>query len=286
MLLPLLIACLVSPGPALAATGDAVLLEHLQALSTSLAALQAEEAEQDTEARTESQAELLPLDPVAEQEIRRGITASPFLSVVIDDLTVTLSDVPRQAWFSSYVLAAVERGAISGYRSADGKLLGLFGPDDAVTVEQLAKMAVEIVGLEPKNCPPTQTGGSGQTLVLNPQAAGRWSEAYVSCAQRRGWSLFSDGSVDLSRPALRSEVVVTLLQAFDVRPATPSSARFTDVPASMQFSGFIERAAADGVVSGYADDQGNLIGKFGPTDRVNRAAMAKILVTSFQTYRR
>jgi hypothetical protein len=54
----------------------------------------------------------------------------------------------------------------------------------------------------------------------------------------------------------------------------------------MQFSGFIERAAADGVVSGYADDQGNLIGKFGPTDRVNRAAMAKILVTSFQTYRR
>lgn len=203
-------------------------------------------------------------------------TFQQFVSVRIDGVPVELTDVPGDAWFSPYVRDVAERGIVSGYRGSNGLPLGLFGPNDSVTVEQLAKMAIEATGHTLLDC---AEGG-----LRNGGAKGSWSEQYIRCAEHLRWALYSDGSVDVKRKATRSEVVVTVLQAFEVLYGRSLGTAFTDVTTSTEFSGAIERAAADNIISGYADSDGNLTGEFGPQDPVNRAAMAKILSLALQVY--
>jgi hypothetical protein len=200
----------------------------------------------------------------------------PFVSVRIDGVPVELTDVPSDAWFSPYVRDAAEKGIVSGYRGANGLPLGLFGPGDSVTIEQLAKIAVEASGETISSCT--------QGAMQNTSAVGSWSEPYILCAEKLGWAVYSDGSVIVQRAASRSEVVVTILQAFDIIFSRALGTVFSDVTNSTEFSGAIERAAADSIVSGYADTDGNLTGEFGPADPVNRAEIAKIISLALQVY--
>lgn len=199
-----------------------------------------------------------------------------FVTIRVDGVPTNLTDVPSDAWFAPYVRGTADRGIISGYRGADGLPLGLFGPGDNVTIEQLAKMAIEATGHILQDC----SGGE----LRNESARGSWSEQYIRCVEYLQWAVYSDGAVDVKRPATRSEVVVTILQAFGVLFDRALGTVFSDVTASTEFSGAIERAAADNIVSGYADGQGNLTGEFGPGDPVNRAEAAKILSLALQVY--
>ena len=61
-------------------------------------------------------------------------------------------------------------------------------------------------------------------------------------------------------------------------PAYPT---FDDVQPGAWYSNYVEAAATLGIVTGYSDAQGNLIGLFGPADSVNRAAATKMLVEAF-----
>lgn len=101
--------------------------------------------------------------------------------------------------------------------------------------------------------------------------------------------LVTDGVVDSAdnfRPndALnRAELVKMSVTAIDglagyTAPATPT---FSDVPADAWFYDYVEAAVQLGIVSGYTDASGNLTGKFGPSDTVNRAAATKILDNAF-----
>jgi len=197
------------------------------------------------------------------------------LTIKVDGVPVVLSDVPSQEWFAPYIRDVSERGVISGYRSQDGRPTGLFGPADSVTIEQLAKMAVQSAAIDIFGC--------GDTLK-NVIAPGRWSERYIRCAEANGWAVFSDGSVDPARPATRAEVVVTVLQAFKARIPPRSGTLFTDVTTATVYGAAIEAAANDKIVSGYSDDTGRPTGEFGPEDAVNRAQTAKIISLSFQVY--
>jgi len=215
--------------------------------------------------------------PIDEKRNEGGREFEPFVNVRIDGVPVDLTDVPSDTWFAPYVRDVASLGIVSGYRGADGRPLGLFGPDDSVTIEQLAKMAIEATGHILSDCYDSQ--------LRNESAKGSWSEQYILCAEHLGWAVYSDGSVvDASRPATRSEVVITVLQSFDVLFGRALGTIFTDVTTSTEFSGAIERAAADNVVSGYANSQGSPTGEFGPRDPVNRAAMAKILSLALQIY--
>lgn len=203
-----------------------------------------------------------------------------FLTLRIDGQEVILRDVPRDAWFSPYVRFVAEQNIVSGYRDSEGKTKGLFGPGDNITVEQLSKIAVLSSGVLPSQCP---------QMALNQTASGSlWSQPYLACAERAGWVLYSDGSIPVSRLATREEVLITLLQAFQVSVdpvAGESVSPFTDVSPSTQFYGAILRAKTDGIVSGYSDEQGNLLGTFGPQDPITRAEAAKILTLALQRYR-
>ncbi|MDP7069133.1 MAG: S-layer homology domain-containing protein [Candidatus Peribacteraceae bacterium] len=223
--------------------------------------------------------ELFPLLP-GEEEITEGTQQPNSLSdshVVIeaDDVSVVLDDVPVIEWFAEYVEDAASRNLISGYRDAEGVPTGKFGPADNVTIEQLAKMANIAAKTDIYSC--------GDT-TKNETSLGGWSDRYIRCAEHNGWAVFSDGSVDVLRSATRTEVVVTVLQAFGVRISPFSGTVFSDVISSTVFGNAIETAAGDGIVSSYSNELGNPTGLFGPTDFVNRAETAKIFSMSFRVY--
>lgn len=190
--------------------------------------------------------------------------------------SIALTDVPNREWFAPYVRDMVKRGIVSGYRDASGKPTGVFGPGRSVSVEEMLKMALVAAGVDPSVC------GSKSA---NPTAAGAWSLPYVACAESKHFSVFADATVDVHRPAQRGEVVTTVLEAFGVTlTAAPSMSPFSDVRTSTQFAPAILRAAADGVIGGYKDAQGNLTGLFKPTDPITRAEIAKVLSLSVQVY--
>jgi hypothetical protein len=205
--------------------------------------------------------------------VRSDRTAA-FVTVQVDGRMLALRDVPRQSWFAPYVRDAAERGLVSGYRDVEGNATGLFGPEDNVTVEQLGKIVILGKRMDTTSCPASK----------NLTASGSWSLSILGCAEAAGWALFADGSIDVHRFATRSEVLVTLMQAFEVPYPEVIASPFEDVPVTMQFAGYIARAKDDGVVAGYTGEDGMLTGFFGPADPVTRAETAKMVTLAVQEY--
>ena len=226
------------------------------------------------ESKSAEGSEMFPVS--AEDNLKSSAQKEGFVVFMDGKNKLELNDVPWSAWFVEAVQEVAEKGIISGYKDADGNSTGKFGPSDPVTIEQLAKIAFSASNdFSAKKC--------GNTLKNN-SAKGSWSEPFIQCAEQDGWAIYSDGTIDVRRPATRTEVVVTLLQAFDVRFREPSGNKFSDVPATMEFASAVETAAKDGVVSGYSDSEGNPTGKFGPWDPVNRASMAKMVSVALKVY--
>lgn len=267
------IAALFLSLPMAVAASSGSVLSDIEAIQGVLHSQQAEALIDAAEDALESRDELLPTAAGAASSA--ASSADGMLSIAVDGKRVPLRDVPVDAWFAPYVESAAQDGIISGYRDGAGAPLGLFGPGDAVTVEQLAKMAVLASQMETDRC-------DGEPR--NPTARGRWSAQVIACAESRGWSLFSDGGVRVTRPATRAEVVATLLQAFGIVPGKTSGDAFSDVNVTTVFAAYIERASADEIVGGYTDAAGKTTGKFGPTNPVNRAEIAKMLTLVLERY--
>lgn len=229
---------------------------------------------QQSDTLLENSADLFPAVE-KEDEQPQSLEEEEFATITVQGQSVQLFDVPLEEWFAEFILDIADKELISGYRDADGKPTGEFGPADFVTREQLAKMAVTAAGIDVYNC--------GDTLK-NSSARGTWSQRYVQCAEYHRWIVFSDGTAKLTKPAYRSEVVVTVLQAFAARISPVSGTVFNDVSRATPYGNAVETAARDGVVSGYSASDGSLTGYFGPSDPVNRAETAKIFSLSFQRY--
>lgn len=206
---------------------------------------------------------------------KRQERTEEFVSVVSNGSLIVFIDVPRTAWFAPYVRTIAENGLISGYRDAAGNPTGKFGPADKVTIEQMAKIVVTAIGIDQKDCPKS---------TLNLTASGSWSAPYFACAESHQLPIIGDGSVDAHRPATRSEVIATILTAYDVTTGTGAQAVFTDVEPTMQFGSLIAKAKIDGIISGYTDANGNPTGKFGPNDPVTRAEFAKMMSLGIDVY--
>lgn len=232
----------------------------------------------ETDVLREEQTELFPAigeEEGSTLEESRDDRIAAFVSVDVGGKLLVLRDVPRSAWFAPYVREIAERKIVSGYSDAAGAPTGLFGPGDNVTIEQMAKVMQLASGTFDPACP---------VPPVNVTASGSWSAAYISCAEQKAWAVYGDGTVDVHRNATRSEVIVTLLQAFNVQPGERTGEAFEDVSASTQFGAHIEKAKTDGIVSGYTDDNGIPNGLFGPEDPVTRAEFAKIVTLGMQVY--
>ena len=123
--------------------------------------------------------------------------------------TVTFTDTSANAWYADGLSWCAEKGFFAGYPN------GSFGPDDAVTREQLATVFfryAEETGAEP-------SGQTGHTTFKNgcPWAAD-------TCAWANEYGLFTDaiGTLDLCAPASRAEIAYLLDQYFPSE-ASPSA---------------------------------------------------------------
>ena len=192
----------------------------------------------------------------------------------IGESTIVFRDVPRSAWFAPYVRAVAEADIMSGYRDAAGKSTEEFGVANGVTIAELAAIAVRLTDTMLDCAPPA-----------NKSAQRDWSSPYVGCAEEKGWAVYADATIDVHTPATRAQVIVTILQAFDVALGERTGTVFTDVTSSTEFASAIERAKADGIVQGYTDTNGEPLHLFGPQDPVKRVEMAKIAALAMQVYR-
>ncbi len=237
--------------------------------------LEADAAEMEVESRDEFFAN----DGQSFSSRRSGNEANAtVVTFRIGGVPYLLNDVPLTAWFAPYVRDVAEKGIVSGYRNAEGVPLGMFGPERSVSIEELAKMAVVAAGIDPATC--------GEPKNLGAQKS--WSAQVIACAERNNFAVYGDGTVGVTRPATRAEVVMTLLQAFGVQlqDLDPARPLFIDVSASTLFSAAINTAVRDGIVIGYTDAKGKLTGLFGPEKPVNRAEIAKMLSIAIQLYAR
>lgn len=221
------------------------------------------------------------LVPLPERERGGALSSAEFeeggkLTVEINGVQIVLRDVPRSSWFAPYVRAAVDAQLLSGYSDAAGNPTGEFGPANPVTVAELSKLAVSVSDINQNACP---------AEAKNEKAKGQWFSPFLACAEERQWVLYGDATVDPFRPALRGEVIVTMLQALAVKPPSlGQTGSFTDVTPSTQYASAIAKAKADGIVQGYTGADGSPTGLFGPADTVTRAEMVKILMLAVQKY--
>jgi hypothetical protein len=268
---------LLSVPAAHAASG--LVLPDLSGVFTILGDLSADQGRDDASRGFDESQELFPaVEVVSDSAIgdQRDERTAEFLVIRVGAKEVVLRDVPLKEWFAPYVRDLAELQLVSGYRDAAGIPTGTYGPADAVTLEQVAKVAVLAAGIDATSC---------RVPPANVSASGSWSAQYVGCAEQREWAVFADPVADLKHPATREEVVMTMLQAFEREfDVETASLTFSDVEKTGAYAPAIAKAAMDGVVSGYTDGEGNLTGTFGPKNNVTRAEFAKIVSVSLQLY--
>jgi hypothetical protein len=194
---------------------------------------------------------------------------SDTLSADVNGATVTFTDVAKDAWYAPFAGAVARQGIITGYTDETGKPTGLYGPMNTVTVVELAKIAHIAAGID-------EHGYGGQPR--NPAAVGQWFTRYVADAENRGWSIYTDDA-DLARPVTRAEVLDTLLHALDIPLRWAKGGVFQDVTMRTPYASAVETAHALGIADGATDENGALTGMFHPLDPINRAEMAKLLIT-------
>ena len=181
-------------------------------------------------------------------------------------------DVSNDDWFKKYVSSVSRWGIASGYKDANGKSTGKFGPGDNVTIAQMLKMALRAAQVDETKC-------TGTARLA--QAHNHWANSFVVCAEQKGMRILSS-SPDLNRPALRGEVLSIVHDAFgDSVPPMLSTFKDTiDHPLESD----IAYAAALGVVSGDRDSSGNTVGTFRPNSPINRAEAAKIVYEKLRAF--
>jgi hypothetical protein len=121
--------------------------------------------------------------------------------------TPTFSDVPKGAWFYSYVETAAKNGIVGGYKDTNGTLTGYYGPGDSVTREQ----AMKILSLA---APLTTNVKGGPHFGDVPVTA--WSYDYVETGYN--WSVvdgYPDGTFGPAKNINRAEIAKMVVNAMN-----------------------------------------------------------------------
>ncbi len=195
------------------------------------------------------------------------------IQVMIDGKAVTFVDVPQTAWFASYVQGAAEGGIVSGYKDEYGELTGNYGPANNITIAEALKIAVEGAGYD-------------EQLYASRIESGfdHWASPYASVANGEGFAVI-DARTRLDSPATRAEVAALFTSSFQVDLEGMSiGSRYNDVSLATHYGDSIEVLSRDGVVSGDTDVRGQATGTFRPTQFINRAEVAKMIMEARGKY--
>lgn len=194
------------------------------------------------------------------------------IQVLIGGQTVTLVDVPNSAWFATYVRSSAEAGIVSGYKNQQGELTGKFGPSNNITIAEALKIAVEGAGFDAESY--------GRVIDSGVQ---HWSAPYVATAKAEHFAVI-DARTRLDSPATRAEVAAIFTSAFGVNVSSVMESEYNDVETSTEYAQSIDALTRDEVVSGDTNVSGNAVGTFRPYDYINRAEVAKMVITARTAY--
>ncbi len=198
--------------------------------------------------------------------------SSQYVTTTVNGQEVVLHDVPVTSWFAVYVSSVARRGIMSGYKNVDGTPSDKFGPENPVTLAEVAKIMHRLAGIEEVH------SAAG---ALNTSAVG-WASNFIASAEGRDWVVYVDTSVEVNRPATRAEVLQTMLQALDIPLKWPTGKLFSDVSRRTLYAAAVETAAGDGIVSGKTGTGGTV---FEPSASINRAELAKIVTKAMEKYK-
>lgn len=194
------------------------------------------------------------------------------ISVLIEGKAVILKDVPQSAWFAAYVRKAAEAGIVTGYKDKAGNPTGRFEPSSNITVAETLKIASEGAGYD-----------EGVYAAKISSGTNHWASPYVSVARGENFPVVLP-RLPLEQRATRGEVAAMLVAAFRARTDTSMSNSFADVNAATEFGTAIEALSRDKVVSGDTDANGNVVGTFRPGEYINRAEVAKMIMSARAAY--
>lgn len=161
-------------------------------------------------------------------------------------------------WAKKYIDKLTNDGVLSGYSATE------FGPDRIVTRAELIKMAIKgfrIDVVSPIDTPPFTDVGVNV-----------WYAPYIQAAKAHNvTSGYKDGTFKPNNSITRAEALKILFEASTLKTTSTAKAKFTDVPDSSWFKGYVYSAYTFGVVSGYSETL------FKPEGLVSRAEAAKII---------
>lgn len=203
-----------------------------------------------------------------ELEAASGKNANAYLTMNVEGEAVALWDVPKDAWFYTYVETLTDLGIVSGYKDADGKPKGLYGSENPITRAETMKIAVGAAGIDPASC------GSPK----HPKAAAHWASQYIACAEGQNFGITAETNLDA--PIGRAEAVHYFLMAFGV--SVPGGTPPLTDSKDHQYKNDIAYAYALEIVSGDTNADGSEKGIFRPNENLNRAELAKIATLAIE----
>ena len=177
------------------------------------------------------------------------------------------TDVPESSWFFSFVESLAAKGIISGYKDAAGNLLHLFKPGNSVTYAEAVKMLLLTNGEWPDE----------SAVATNDSARNTWASPFIAAAEQKSLSVLSP-SLNVHTPATRGAVFQMILEIWHLPAATPPS-EWKDLPKNHPYAGAVETLTILNIIRGDTNAAGFLVGTIRPDDPINRAELAKILVT-------
>jgi hypothetical protein len=187
----------------------------------------------------------------------------PSLGVVLTGEATSnpvFDDCQEDYWAEDFINTLYYSGITTGC-SADPPQ---FCPDTAITRGQMAVFIEASLGRPPNTC----TGRFTDVPVGNPFCGFIERMADDGITGGCGGNNFCPDA-----PVTRGQMAVFILAALG-NSSLGCTGKFTDVPASNEFCGFIERLVDDGITAGCSP------GYFCPDDSVTRAQMAVFLVAA------
>ena len=176
----------------------------------------------------------------------------PTLSIAVANAT-TFSDLSQNHWAFAEITDLAQRGVINGFPD------GTYRPNDAVTREQFARLVVALIE------EPTET-----EEIFDDVPEGRWSNAYVTAAVRRGIIMPETYGVALgaNEPITREEAAVWMIRGLGIG-VDGTALGFAD-SGTITYRGEIATAVEIGLITGMP---GNLFMPDGLTTRAQAAAL-------------
>jgi hypothetical protein len=173
-------------------------------------------------------------------------------------------DVDKESYYYEAVMNLSSRGVINGFTD------NTFRPNEQVTRAQAAAIIAASLGL---------TGKSASNPGFKDVQEGAWHHQAISAlVERKIMSGVDKEHFHPNKPVTRAELSKMIGLAFNLKPSTSTSKKFSDVPEKSWYSGFVGAMIDNKITSGMTTTT------FAPDGKVTRGQMAAFIFRAEKTF--